>query len=60
MSEKTKPYDDPSKWEYDGGPENFSGEIASPYINSVADDIMKNAFPEGVEAFQKERQKAAE
>jgi hypothetical protein len=55
MSEEKKPYDDPSNWEYDGGPENFTGEIASPYINSVADDLMKRAFPEGKEAYQKQR-----
>jgi hypothetical protein len=55
MSEEKKPYDDPSKWEYDCGPENFTGEIASPYINMVADDLVKQAFPDGVEAYQKQR-----
>jgi hypothetical protein len=52
---KKKKYDDPSNWEYDGGTENFTGEIASPYINSVADDLMKKAFPNGREAYQKEQ-----
>jgi hypothetical protein len=37
MSGKKKPYDDPDNWEYDGGPDNFKGEIASPYINMVLD-----------------------
>ena len=45
-----------TEYEYDGGPANFTGEIASPHINSVADGIMKAAFPDGVEAFQKQRQ----
>ena len=58
MSEKRKPYDDPSNWEYDFGPETFTGEIASPYINSVIEDLEKQAFPEGREACQK--QQAAE
>jgi hypothetical protein len=57
MAGTKKPYDDPSNWEYDGGPEKFNGEIASPYINSVADDLMKRAFPEGKEKYQKERGK---
>ncbi|MDR0320996.1 MAG: hypothetical protein LBI28_05790 [Treponema sp.] len=55
MPEKEKPYDDPSNWEYDGGSENFTGEIASPYINSVLDDLTKQAFPDGVEAYQKQQ-----
>ena len=55
MSDKKKPYDDPSNWEYDGGSGDFKGEIASPYINTVADDLMKQAFPEGREAFQKQQ-----
>ena len=53
---ENKDYDDPSKWEYDGGAENFTGEIASPYINSVADELVRQAFPEGKEAYQKQRQ----
>jgi hypothetical protein len=57
MSEKKKPYDDPSNWEYDGGPANFTGEIESPHINSVADDLIKQAFPKGKEAFQKQQEK---
>ena len=56
MTEKKKPYDDPSNWEYDCGPVEFKGEIASPYINSVVDDLVKKAFPNGREAFQKQRE----
>lgn len=59
MSEKKKDYDAPSSWEYDGGPENFSGEVASPYIKSVLDGISKEAFPDGVEAYQKQRAEEA-
>jgi len=46
---------DPKDWEYDFGPPTFTGEIASPYINEVLDDIFDEAFPDGVEAFQKQR-----
>ena len=60
MAEKEKLYDDPSNWEYDGGPSNFKGEIASPHINSIADDLMKQAFPEGKEVFQEQRRKVVE
>ena len=55
MSEEKKPYDDPSNWEYDCGPEKFTGEIASPYINEVMDEITRRAFPEGKEAYQKQQ-----
>ena len=55
MAEKKRPYDDPENWEDDCGHENFTGEIASPHINSVADGLMKQAFPEGKEAYQKQR-----
>jgi hypothetical protein len=57
MSEKTKPYDDPSNWEYDGGDPNWTGdrEKLSPYMQSVEDNLMKQAFPEGKEAFQKQQ-----
>ena len=45
------------EYEYDCGPENFTGDFSklSPHIQEVADDLTKQAFPEGKEAFQKER-----
>ena len=57
MSEKKKPYDDPSKWECDGGSSNWTGnpDNLSPYMKQVSDEITKRAFPDGIEAFQKQR-----
>jgi len=55
MPERKKPYDDPSNWEYDCGPVEFHGEVASPYINEIFDEITKKAFPEGKNAYQKQR-----
>jgi hypothetical protein len=49
---------DPKDWEYDFGPVEYTGEVASPYINKVMDDIEKKAFPNGKEAFQKENRSA--
>jgi hypothetical protein len=50
---------DTKNWEYDCGPTEFKGEIASPYINSVFDNIAKQAFPEGRTAYQEERARKA-
>ena len=49
---------DPEGWEYDCGPTEFTGEIASPHINTVLDGLMNEAFPEGREAYQKQQQAA--
>ena len=49
--------DDPKNWEYDFSDASFTGEIASPHINSLSDDLIKQAFPNGKEAYQKERQR---
>jgi len=59
MAEKKKPYDDPSNWEYDGGSSNWTGnsDNLSPYMKQVSDEITKKAFPDGIEAFQKQREK---
>jgi hypothetical protein len=56
MAEK-KAYDDPSSWEYDGGSPNWTGDIVkqSPYMRETFEKISKEAFPEGIEAFQKQR-----
>jgi hypothetical protein len=51
---------DSKDWEYDYGPAESAGEIASPHINSVLDGIMKEAFPNGRTAAQEEQQKAKE
>jgi len=55
-----KRYDDPENWEYDGGSPNWTGdtEKLSPYIKEVMENIEKQAFPEGKEAYQKQRQEA--
>jgi hypothetical protein len=45
------------KWEYDFGPAEYTGEIASPHINSILDGIMKEAFPQGRTAAQEKQQK---
>jgi hypothetical protein len=39
---------DPEKWEYDGGPLNFTGEAdkLSPHIREVQEQIVKDAFGE--------------
>jgi hypothetical protein len=50
---------DTKDFEYDFGPTESTGEIASPHINSVLDGIMKEAFPEGRTAFQEEQQRKA-
>jgi hypothetical protein len=57
MPEKEKLYDDPSNWEYDCGPANFTGDFDKlpPYIQQVANDLTKQAFPDGVEAYQKQQ-----
>jgi hypothetical protein len=57
MSEEKKPYDDPSNWEYDCGSENWTGEFDKlpPYIQEVANNLTKQAFPDGVEAYQKQQ-----
>jgi hypothetical protein len=47
---------DSKDWEYDFGPAESTGEIASPYINSVLDGITKEAFPEGRTAAQEQKQ----
>ena len=57
MAEKKIAYDDPSNWEYDGGPKEYTGEIASPYIRKITEDLIKQAFPEGREAYQREQAK---
>jgi hypothetical protein len=46
---------DPKNYEYDCGPSTFTGKVASPYIQGVLDEISKKAFPDGKEAFLKER-----
>jgi hypothetical protein len=48
---------DPNDWEYDFGPTEHTGEIASPHINSILDGIMKEAFPQGRTAAQEQQQK---
>ena len=60
MSEKKKPYDDPSNWEYDGGSSNWTGDPnnLSPAMREISDSLTKQAFPEGIEAYQKQRQAA--
>jgi len=53
-----KRYDDPDNWEYDGGSPNWTGdtEKLSPYIKEVMENLKKQAFPEGKEAYQKQMQ----
>jgi len=53
-----KRYYDPDNWEYDGGSSNWTGdtEKLSPYIKEVMENIEKQAFPEGKEAYQKQMQ----
>jgi hypothetical protein len=54
---ENKAYDDPSNWEYDGGSPNWTGDIKKlpPHIREVQEKLVKEAFPEGIEAFQKKR-----
>ena len=59
VAKKKKSYDDPSNWEYDGGASNWTGnpDNLSPAMKELSDKLTKEAFPEGREAFQKERTK---
>jgi len=58
MSGNKKAYDDPSNWEYDSGSTNWTGDTdnLSPHMKEISDEITKKAFPNGIEAFQKERE----
>lgn len=58
MSESSKSYDDPSDWEYDGGSQNWTGDFdrLPPHIRDVFGGLEKQAFPDGKEAFQKQRE----
>lgn len=57
MTKEEKEYYDPSNWEYDGGSPNWTGdpENLSPYMKELSDKLTREAFPDGKEAFQKER-----
>jgi len=56
MSEKRK-YDDPDNWEYDGGSDNWTGDPnnLSPAMKELSDKLTKEAFPNGIEAYQKQQ-----
>ena len=62
MATKNKEYTDPENWEYDGGASNWTGDPnnLSPYMKEISDRLTKAAFPEGKEAFQKQREKEGE
>jgi hypothetical protein len=57
---RKKRYDDSVNWEYDGGFPNWIGAFKnlSPYIKDVMENIEKQAFPKGKEAYQKQRQES--
>jgi len=57
MPGKKRKYDDPDNWEYDGGSENWTGDPnnLSPYMKEISDNLSKQAFPEGREAYQKQQ-----
>jgi len=60
MAEEKKSYDDPSNWEYDCGSPNWTGDPdnLSPAMKEISDNLTKQAFPEGREAYQKQQQAA--
>ena len=57
MAGKEIPYDDSSEWEDDCGHENFCGEVNSPHYRALFDHLIKQAYPEGKEAFLKQQEK---
>jgi len=62
MASKKREYTDPENWEYDFGSANWTGDTNNLplYIKELSDRLTKEAFPDGVEAFQKQRAAAGE
>ena len=58
MKKDNRHNNDLSRREYDFGPANCTGDFTCPDTRKIFDELIKEAFPEGIEAFQKYIQEA--